>query len=184
MIEIAGVRRRLPIFRVSPTLSIAVLNILGDTALVEAASRALADRLVPVAYDVLMTAEAKSIPLAHALSVQTGRPYVVLRKSYKSYMGEALHATTLSITTGHEQTLYLDAKDRAHLAGRRVVLVDDVISTGSTLQGMRSIAEQAGARIATVATICTEGDPDPWEGVIRLAHLPVFREGAGTDPSR
>ncbi|MHB1545011.1 MAG: phosphoribosyltransferase family protein [Gammaproteobacteria bacterium] len=182
VIEIAGVRRALPVVRVSPTLSIAVLNILGDTALIQAAARALAARLAPVAYDVIMTAEAKSIPLAHALSVETTRPYIVLRKSYKSYMGDALQTTTLSITTGHEQTLFLDAKDRSQLTGRRVVLLDDVISTGSTLQGLRSIADRAGATIATVAAVCTEGDPGQWEGIVALAHLPLFKEQTGGNP--
>ncbi len=175
VIEIAGLRRELPVVRAGPALSIAVLNILGDTALVQAAAHALVSRLASVAYDVILTAEAKSIPLAHALSVESQRPYVVLRKSYKRYMGDALQATTLSITTGHEQTLFLDAKDQTRLAGRRVVLVDDVISTGSTLQGLRTIADQAGATIATVAAICTEGDPGQWEGIIALGHLPVFR---------
>ncbi len=181
-IEIAGLRRELPVVQVGPGLAIAVLNILGDTALIQAAARALALRLVSVAYDVIMTAEAKSIPLAHAVSVETSRPYIVLRKSYKSYMGDALKATTRSITTDHEQTLFLDAKDRSLLTGRRVVLLDDVISTGSTLQGLRSIADRAGATIATVMAICTEGDPDQWEGILALAHLPLFRDDSDANP--
>jgi adenine phosphoribosyltransferase len=95
---------------------------------------------------VLVTAEAKSIPLAHALSVVTGKPYVILRKAYKPYMGSALQAETLSITTGQPQTLYLDEKDREMMHGKRVVILDDVISTGSTLQGMRLLLQKAGAK--------------------------------------
>jgi adenine phosphoribosyltransferase len=134
-VEIAGLKRRLPLFEVAPGLRIAVLNILGDTELVEACARALADKLQGLDYDVLVTAEAKSIPLAHALGRVTGKPYIILRKVYKIYMGEALQAQTVSITTGEPQTLFLDEKDRGLIEGKRVVLIDDVISTGSTLKG-------------------------------------------------
>ncbi len=174
MLEIAGVRRHLPVVAVDGGLAIAVLNILGDTELVEAAARELARRLEPRNYEVLLTAEAKSIPIAHALSVTSGRPYIVLRKTYKSYMGEALRVTTHSITTGHEQVLYLDAKDRKLLSGRAVVLLDDVISTGSTLDGLRAIAREAHARVVAEAAIATEGEAGRWGGIIALAHLPLF----------
>src|SRR5438046_2807231 len=97
-VEISGVKRNLPLFEVKPGLKIAVLNILGDTELVEAAAAGLAERLAAINYDLLVTAEAKSIPLIHALSVRTQRAYVVLRKAYKPYMGETIQAETLSIT--------------------------------------------------------------------------------------
>jgi len=107
-IDIAGVHRELELFEVKPGLRIAILNILGDTELVEACAVALSEKLKAIDYDVLVTAEAKSIPLAHALSVTTGKPYVILRKSYKPYMGDAIQSETLSITTGKPQTLFLD----------------------------------------------------------------------------
>jgi adenine phosphoribosyltransferase len=173
-VEVAGVKRNLPLFEVKPGLKIAVLNILGDTELVEAAAEALAARLAPLDYDLLVTAEAKSIPLAHALSVRTRKPYVVLRKSHKPYMGDAIRAETLSITTGAPQTLYLDEKDRTLVAGKRVVLVDDVISTGSTLQGMRLVMSHAGGEVVAEAAIFTEGERAQWENIIALGHLPVF----------
>jgi adenine phosphoribosyltransferase len=124
--------------------------------------------------EVLITAETKSIPLVYALSLQMALPYIVLRKSYKPYMGDAIKAETLSITTGAPQTLYLDEKDRKLMTGRQVALVDDVISTGSTLQGMRLIADKAGAKIVAQAAIFTEGDRAKWTDVISLGHLPVF----------
>ena len=173
-VEVAGVKRNLPLFEVKPGLKIAVLNILGDTELVEAAADALAARLASLNYDLLVTAEAKSIPLAHALSVRTRKPYVVLRKSHKPYMGDAVRAETLSITTGAPQTLYLDEKDRALVADKRVVLVDDVISTGSTLQGMRLVMSHSGAGVVAEAAIFTEGERAQWENIIALGHLPVF----------
>lgn len=174
-VEIAGVKRELRLMEVAPGVRIAVLNILGDTELTQAAARALA-RQLPASAEYLVTAEAKSIPLAYALSVESKLPYIVLRKSYKPYMGNALSAETLSITTNMSQTLYLDERDRTAILGKRVVLVDDVISTGSTLQGMRLIMQKAGAEVVAEAAILTEGDRAKWTSVIALGHLPVFVE--------
>ncbi len=175
-VEIAGVKRDLPLFEVAPGVRIAVLNILGDVELTEAAASALAERLQAVDFDVLVTAEAKSIPLIYALAVRMQKPYVVLRKAYKPYMGDTIQAETLSITTGQPQTLYLDEKDRPLLEGKRVVLVDDVISTGSTLQGMRLVVEKAGGQVVAEAAIFTEGDRAKWREIIALGHLPVFAD--------
>jgi adenine phosphoribosyltransferase len=175
-IDIAGVHRELELFEIKPGLRIAILNILGDTELVEACAKSLAEKLESLNYDSLVTAEAKSIPIAHALSVVTGKPYVILRKSYKPYMGDAIQSETLSITTGKPQTLYLDEKDRGIINGSRVVIVDDVISTGSTLQGMRLILEKAGAHIVAEAAILTEGERAKWSEIISLGHLPVFTD--------
>lgn len=162
-------------FEIQSGLSIAVLNILGDVELVEAAAEALAPRLVAQKPMVLMTPEAKSIPLVHALARRMRLPYVVLRKTYKSYMGEALSATTTSITMGREQTLYLDQKDRQLLPGVRIALIDDVVSTGSTLVAMHEVVELAGGHVVCEAAICTEGDAAAWKHVIALAHLPLFK---------
>ncbi len=173
-IEIAGLQRQLRLFEIKPGLRIAILNILGDTELVQACARELGRRLKDVKFDLLVTAEAKSIPLAHALSVDMKKPYVILRKTYKPYMGDALRAETLSITTGQPQLLVLDEKDRGLLEGKRVVILDDVISTGSTLQGMRMLIEKAGAVIAKEAAILTEGERSKWEQIVSLGHLPLF----------
>lgn len=180
-VEIAGLHRRLPLFEVAPGLKIAVLNVLGDTELVQACGSALAKKLETLPYDILVTAEAKSIPLIHALSVETRKPYVVLRKVYKPYMGVALSAETLSITTGQPQMLYLDEKDLELVKGKRVVLVDDVISTGSTLQGMRLVMEKAGAEIVAEAGIFTEGEKARWRHIIALGHLPLFTDQSQAD---
>ncbi len=175
-IDIAGVQRELPLFEVKPGLKIAILNILGDTQLVQAAAGALANKLSNVHFDLIVTAESKSIPLAHALSVAVNKPYVVLRKAYKFYMGKALKAQTLSITTGAPQDLYLDEKDHLLMHGKRVLILDDVISTGSTLDGMRDLMNQAGAEIAAEAAICTEGEQSAWAGIVALNHLPLFMD--------
>ena len=175
-IEIAGVKRELRLFEIKPGLRIAILNILGDTELVQACARELAKKLEEVEYDILVTAEAKSIPLAYALSVETKKPYMVLRKSYKPYMGDVLKAETLSITTGQPQVLILDEKDSDLIKGRKVVILDDVISTGSTLQGMRMILDKANASVVAEAAILTEGDRAQWMHIISLGHLPLFTE--------
>lgn len=175
-IEIAGLHRELELFQIKPGLRIAILNILGDTELVQACAAALAEKLKPVDFDLLVTAEAKSIPIAHALSVATGNPYVILRKSYKPYMGDALRSETLSITTGEPQTLFLDEKDRLMIKNKKVVIVDDVISTGSTLQGMHMILEKAGAVVVAEAAILTEGERAKWSDIIALGHIPVFTD--------
>jgi len=175
-IEIAGLKRELPLFEIKPGLRIAILNILGDTELVQACAKELAKRLKDFEYDILVTAEAKSIPLAYALSVETKKPYVILRKTYKPYMGDALKAETLSITTGQPQILILDEKDRASLQGKKVVILDDVISTGSTLQGMRMILDKTSANVVAEAAILTEGDRAEWMHIVSLGHLPLFTD--------
>lgn len=175
-VEVAGLKRDLRLFEVKPGLKIAILNILGDTEFVQVSAKELANKLKDTEYDVLVTAEAKSIPLAYALSAETKKPYVVLRKSYKPYMGDALQAETLSITTGQPQTLILDEKDRELINGAKVVIVDDVISTGSTLQGMRMILGKAGANIVAETAIFTEGDRAQWMHIISLGHLPLFTD--------
>jgi adenine phosphoribosyltransferase len=175
-IEIAGLKRDLRLFQIKPGLRIAILNILGDTELVQACARQLGKQLKGLKFDVLVTAEAKSIPLAYALSLEMNKPFVILRKTYKPYMGDALKAETLSITTGEPQILVLDEKDREMLKGRKVVIVDDVISTGSTLQGMRMVIEKAGATIVKEAAILTEGERSKWEQIVSLGHLPLFTD--------
>lgn len=173
-VDIAGVHRELRLFEVAPGVRIAILNILGDTEFVQACASALAEKLQSYEYDILVTAEAKSIPLAHALSLETRKPYVILRKVYKPYMGVALLAETNSITTGNPQTLYLDEKDRDLMNGKKAVLLDDVISTGSTLAGMKLLMDKAGASVVAEAAIFTEGDRDSWNHIVSLGHLPVF----------
>jgi adenine/guanine phosphoribosyltransferase-like PRPP-binding protein len=175
MVQIAGIVRHLPLFEVAPGVRIAIFNMLGDTNVVKAAAAALAERLKHSPADVLVTAEAKSIPLIYEMSALMGLPYVVLRKAYKSYMGDALTAETVSITTGTPQQLFLDEKDLALITGKRAILVDDVVSTGSTLEGMEQIVMQANGKVSRVAAVFTEGEQD-WSQVIALGNLPVFME--------
>jgi adenine/guanine phosphoribosyltransferase-like PRPP-binding protein len=173
-VDVAGVRRELPLVEVAPGVRIALFNLLGDTEIVRAAARGLAERLRGVAFDAVVTAETKSVPLVYELGATLDVPWVVLRKSYKPYMGKTLTAETVSITTGAPQTLHLDESDAPLVRGSRVILVDDVISTGSTVEGMRKLMEAAGAEVVAEAAVFTEGDEPP-DGVVSLGHLPVFR---------
>jgi adenine phosphoribosyltransferase len=173
-VEVAGLTRDLPIITVPSGVRLAVFNILGDIEMTKAAGKALAARLAPQAPEFIVTTETKSVPLAYEIASLLSVPYVVLRKSYVSYMGEALESKSQSITTGRPRTIFLDAKDRALCGGRRVAIVDDVISTGSTLSAMRDLMSRAGASVVAEAAVFTEGDLDSWASVIALGHLPVM----------
>ncbi|AEV15604.1 Adenine phosphoribosyltransferase [Thermus sp. CCB_US3_UF1] len=170
--EIAGVRRDLPIVQVGPDVAVALLNLLGDTELTEAAAEALAQRLPPEV-ETLVTPEVKAVPLAHALSRVTGRPYVVARKTEKPYMINPVSRQVLSITTGKPQLLVLDGADIPLIRGRKVAIVDDVVSTGSTLSGLRELIESVGGQVVAVLAVFTEGTPR--QDVIALGHLPLFK---------
>lgn len=173
-VDICGVKRNLPLFEVAPQVRIALFNMLGDYEVVEALADWLAGR-VPQDADAIMTAEVKSIPLAHALAVRMKMPYIVARKTRKPYMLGSVSVEVLSITTGAPQTLWLDGKDLHLVKGKRIILVDDVISTGSTLAGMRKLVVEAGGEVIAEAAAFTEGnDPEKWRHIIATANLPVF----------
>ena len=175
IVEIAGIRRELPLFEAAPGLVIPVFNMLGDVEVVEAAAAALAPQ-VPAGAEMLVTTEAKSIPLAHTLAVKTGLPYVVLRKVYQPYMGAVVEAEALSVMTGKRQALFLEEKDRVRCAGRKVVLVADVISSGSNAHVMRTVMNRAGAEVIAEVAVFTEGNPERGRDVIALGHLPLFAQ--------
>ncbi len=172
-VEIGGLKRDLPLFEVAPGVRIALFNLLGDTEIVEAAAKALSAR-IPQEANVLIVPEVKAVPLGHALAVHSGLPYVVVRKVQKPYMIDCIETEVVSITTGKPQTLYIDGKDRALIQQKNAVLVDDVISTGSTIRGLRSLMEEADATVVGEMAVFTEGVQAKWREIISLGHLPVF----------
>lgn len=171
-VDIAGVRRELPVVQVGPDVSVALFNMLGDTEVVEEAAAALAHRM-PADINVLVTPEVKAVPLAHALSRLTAKPYVVARKTEKPYMINPVSRTVISITTGKPQLLVLDGTDIPLLKGKKVAIVDDVVSTGSTLKGLSDLITDVGGVVGAVMAVFTEGSPR--EDVIALGHLPLFK---------
>ncbi|WP_457628907.1 phosphoribosyltransferase family protein [Oceanithermus sp.] len=170
-IEIGGVKRELPVVQVGDGVAVALLNLLGDTELTEAVAEEMAKRL-PEGIEVLVTPEVKAVPLAHALSRITGLPYIVARKTAKPYMIQPVTREVLSITTGKPQLLVLDGTDIAKINGKQVAIVDDVVSTGSTLKGLRELIESVGGKVGAVMAVFTEGTPR--DDVIALGHLPLF----------
>lgn len=174
-LEVAGITRELPIMRVAPKLSIASFVILGDCEIVVKAAPLLVEKLPPV--DVLITAEAKGIPLVHEIARLLGhRDYIVARKSVKPYMDEPLIDEVESITTQQKQTLCLDGNDAARIKGRRVAIIDDVISTGESISAVERLIERAGGIPAARAAILAEGEAAKREDILFLKELPLFPE--------
>ena len=171
--KVAGVERDLPLCPISDTLNIGAFVLFGDVELTEKCAAALAERAPE--HDVMITAESKGIPLIHAMASILGENrYVLARKSVKLYMKNVLKCVTKSITTDAEQVLYLDGDDAEFMKGKRVLIVDDVISTGGSLLSLENLVEQAGGTIVGKMTILAEGDAAGRTDIDYLEVLPLF----------
>ena len=171
--EVAGLRRDLPICPVTDQLYIAGFVVFGDQELTVACAKALLEKAPE--YDYLITAEAKGIPLAHEMARQSGaEKYFLARKAPKLYMTGVFSATVKSITTEKEQTLYLDTADAELMKGKRILIVDDVISTGESLRALETLVEKAGGIICGRMAVLAEGDAQNREDIIYLEKLPLF----------
>lgn len=171
-VKVGRLERNLPIIPISPTISVALFNMLGDTAVTEEAGKELA-KLLPKDIEALITPEVKALSLAHVLSRESGLPYFVIRKTEKPYMVNPIAREVVSITTGKPQLLVLDGFDVEKIRGRKVAIVDDVVSSGGTLHSIRQILEEVGCEVAAVMAVFTEGDTRP--EVTALGHLPLFK---------
>jgi len=172
-LHVAGLTRELPIIKLSYDLSIASFVILGDTEIVRKTAPIIAKKLPEV--DFIVTAEAKGIPLAYEISrVLNLNEYVVARKSIKAYMEEPIEVEVNSITTTNSQKLYLNNQDAKKIKGKRVALVDDVISTGQSLKALERLVEKAGGNVLAKAAILAEGDAKDRKDIIFLEVLPTF----------
>ena len=171
--NIAGLDRKLPICRVTDELYIAGFVIFGDQELTVACAKALLEKAPE--YDYIITAEAKGIPLAHEMARQSGaQKYFLARKAPKLYMTGVFEVSVKSITTAKEQKLYLDTADAEMMKGKKIHLVDDVISTGESLRALEVLVEQAGGIIAGRMAILAEGEAQERPDLIYLEKLPVF----------
>lgn len=172
-LKIAGLTRILPIIRLNEKLSIASFVVLGDAELIQASAPLLVSKLPEV--DLLVGAEAKGIPLLHEMSrLMNLSRYIVVRKSIKAYMQDAMVDTVQSITTTSEQIMVLDRFDVDRIKGKRIAIVDDVISTGASLATMERLIEQAGGIVVARVAILAEGDAAFRDDIIYLEKLPVF----------
>ena len=171
--NVAGLERDLPLCPLNDKLMIGAFVIFGDMALTTACARALVARIPE--HDVMITAESKGIPLICEMSrLQGNERYVLARKAPKLYMKNVLTVEVNSITTDHKQTLCLDGADAEYMRGKRVVIVDDVISTGESLRAMERLLEQVGCEIVGRMAILAEGEAAERDDLIFLEKLPLF----------
>ena len=170
---IAGLKRELPICRVNDDLYIGAFVIFGDVELTVACAKALLEKAPE--YDYIITAESKGIPLAYEMARQAGdEKWLLARKGAKLYMQNVFSVEVKSITTDHVQKLYLDGADAALMQGKRILIVDDVISTGESLHALEELVEKAGGQIVGRMAILAEGDAQNREDLIYLEKLPLF----------
>ena len=169
---IAGCERDLPICPIDEHLDIAGFVMLGDVEITEKTAKALLEKCPE--HDVVVTAETKGIPLCYEMARQGCRRYIVARKSVKAYMRNPIHVEVKSITTDHVQKLYLAEDDYKGLNGKRVLIVDDVISTGESLAAMEDLVKQFGGNIVGRACALAEGDAADRKDIIYLEPLPLF----------
>ena len=171
--KVAGLERDLPICKVTDSLYIAGFVIFGDQELTVACARDLLERAPE--YDYIITAEAKGIPLAHEMARQAGdAKYLLARKGPKLYMRDIFDVTVRSITTAKEQRLYLDGADAELMKGKRILIVDDVISTGESLAALEALVEKAGGIVCGKMAVLAEGDAQDRKDLIYLEKLPLF----------
>ena len=169
---IAGVERELNMFPVNDKLDIAAFIMFGDVEVTEKAAAALLEKCPE--HDVVVSAEAKGIPLCYEMARQGCREYVIARKSVKVYMRNCTEVVVNSITTAREQKLYLGDDDVKFLRGKRVLLVDDVVSTGESLAALEHLMDSCGAEIVGKACVLAEGEAKNRDDIIFLEPLPLF----------
>ncbi len=172
--KIAGLTRHLPLCRITDDLYIGAFVMLGDQEICVAGAAELLKR-VPGEYDYLLTAETKGIPLVHEMARQTGaKTYFIARKEVKTYMPDAVGVEVNSITTQHRQQLFLSGEDAAMIRGKRILLVDDVISTGESMRALETLVTKVGGIVAGRMAILAEGDAQTRSDIVYLEKLPVF----------
>lgn len=169
---IAGLERELPICKVNDKLDIAGFVIFGDVEMTVASAGELLKKCPE--FDFIVAPEAKAIPLAHEMARQSGKPYFICRKGAKLYMQSPVSVNVRSITTDKEQTLFMDSLEGEQLRGKRVLILDDVISTGESLLAVKKLVEEFDGNIVAQAAILAEGDAAQRDDIIFLEELPLF----------
>lgn len=176
-LKVAGLERDLPIFKIKDDLSIAGFVIFGDVELTVACARELI-KIMPE-HDVIITAEAKGIPLVYEIARQHGEnKYIIARKAVKLYMKDPIGVEVVSITTAKKQQLYIDRDDMELMQGKRVLIIDDVISTGESLRAVEKLVKESGGQIVGKMAILAEGDAKYRDDIQYLEYLPLL-DGEG-----
>jgi adenine phosphoribosyltransferase len=170
--NIAGLERELPLCKVTDDLYIGAFILFGDAEMTVASAEALLNKTPE--FDIILTAEAKGIPLAHEMSRQSGKKYIVARKGSKLYMQDIIETDVNSITTDHIQKLCLGRSDADLMKDKRILIVDDVISTGESLKSLEVLVSQIGGNVVGRATVLAEGDAANRDDIIFLEKLPLF----------
>lgn len=174
-IQIAGLERELPLCKITDDLYIGAFICFGDAELTVACAREMLKLVEEDSYDYLFTAEAKSIPLIHEMARQSGaKKYFIARKGPKAYMPDPIHVEDRSITTAGVQKLYLGRDDAELICGKRILLMDDVISTGGSLRAMEELVKIAGGTVVGKIAVLAEGDAQERDDIKFLAPLPLF----------
>ena len=182
-IEINGIKRNLPLCPLTDKHYIGAFVIFGDVELTKASAEGLLKLMPKEDYDYMITAESKGIPLIYEMARQSGQnKYFLARKAPKLYMRNILKCEVKSITTAKQQTLYLDGDDAAEMKGKRILIVDDVISTGESLHAMEELVNQAGGIVAGRMAILAEGDAWNRKDIKALQYLPLFDENGDPIP--
>lgn len=171
-LHVAGLTRELPICKINDDLSIAAFIMFGDVELTVACAAELLKK-VP-AFDVIFTAEAKAIPLAYEMSRQSGKKYIPARKGKKLYMQDPVAIDVKSITTESKQSLCIDKPDLDYMDGKRILVVDDVISTGDSLKVLEALAAKSTGTVVARASVLAEGEAATRDDIIFLAPLPLI----------
>lgn len=174
-VDIAGRKENLPILQIGENVKIAFFNLHGAQELTEYCGKKLAERIKDMGAEVVITAESKGLQLAHCVARELGHKYyAVARKSLKLYMQDGISATVNSITTAGTQTLYLSKHDADLIKGKKIAIVDDVISTGGSLEGLEKLVEFAGAEIVCRAFVLAEGDSKDRDNIVYLGTIPLM----------
>ena len=171
-LQVAGLTRKLPVCRLNEKMSIAAFIVFNDVELTVACAKELLAKAPE--FDVLVTAEAKGIPLAYEMSRQSGKPYITARKGVKLYMKNPVKIDDQSITTANKQTLVIDQSDIDQMNGKRLLLVDDVISTGGSMHAIEALVSKSSGTIVGRCAVLAEGDAAERKDIFFLQTLPLF----------
>lgn len=172
-LEVAGCKRQLPICKINDNMSIAAFIMFGDVEITKNSAKKLLEKCPD--FDIILTAEAKGIPLCYEMAAQANKPYLVARKALKLYLIDPVEVEVNSITTAGSQKLYLSKQDSKKMQGKKVLIVDDVISTGESLSALEKLVNKSNGNIVARAAVLAEGNAINRKDIVYLETLPIIK---------